>query len=209
MDRSDRYISLIYQVRGGSLVAGADVYDHTVPTSLTLTGRVLLGMIARGKSTGYEIKRAIDHSTRLFWGASGGGIYPELHRLEREGLITGTGDRRAGRGRRIYSLTASGRQALADWLLEDDGPLVFDLRHEGLLRLFFASDLTHEERVRLVQRIAVRHEAVVDELETIERQFGNAGDPYALLTLEFGLGLNRWIVEWSADVAKRLSDESG
>ena len=55
---------------------------------LTNTGRVLLGMIAEGHATGYAIKAEIERSTRLYWGASIGGIYPELRRLEQAGLVS-------------------------------------------------------------------------------------------------------------------------
>ena len=56
---------------------------------LTPTGRVILGMIALGKQTGYDIKQFVDKSTRHFWAASYGQIYPELRRLEEQGLIVG------------------------------------------------------------------------------------------------------------------------
>ena len=52
------------------------------PPPLTPTGRVILGMIALGNQTGYDIKQLVDKSTRHFWAASYGQIYPELRRLE-------------------------------------------------------------------------------------------------------------------------------
>ena len=48
---------------------------------------------AYGERSGYEIKQAVDHSTRFFWAASYGQIYPELKQLAEAGLIEG--DRRA------------------------------------------------------------------------------------------------------------------
>lgn len=43
-----------------------------------------------------------------------GTVYPALHRLERMGLIDSEWEPASGRRRRIYSLTANGRRALAD-----------------------------------------------------------------------------------------------
>ena len=40
---------------------------------------VILGTLARRPLTGYEIKQVVDHSTRFFWAASYGQIYPDLH----------------------------------------------------------------------------------------------------------------------------------
>ena len=68
---------------------------------LSPTAKVILGMLSFGPKSGYEIKALVDRSTRFFWAASYGQIYPELKRLAEAGLIEGTdapqGDRRAHR----------------------------------------------------------------------------------------------------------------
>ena len=79
----------------GARTRSDDDVDIPAP-DLTPTGRVILGMISLGKCTGYDIKHFVDKSTRHFWAASYGQIYPELKRLEEQGLIRGapepTGD---------------------------------------------------------------------------------------------------------------------
>src|SRR5438270_13356380 len=111
---------------------------HAVPTpSLSPTGRVMLGMIALGKRTGYEMKQLVDKSTRHFWAASYGQIYPELRRLEEQGLVRGRPAPSGARARTVYELTDAGERALADWLASD-APLVDELRDEGMLKLFFS-----------------------------------------------------------------------
>ena len=57
---------------------------------------VVLGLLAHGPRSGYDIKAAVDRSTRFFWAASYGQIYPELRRLEREGLVEGEHAPRGG-----------------------------------------------------------------------------------------------------------------
>ena len=84
-------------------------------TALNSTARVLLGMIAEGHATGYAIKAEIERSTRLYWGASIGGIYPELRRLEHAGLVASRDNFRGEARRHAYRLTAAGRDALHDW----------------------------------------------------------------------------------------------
>src|ERR1700693_591138 len=83
---------------------------------LTPTGRVILGMIALGKQTGDDIKQLVDKSTRHFWAASYGQIYPELRRLEEQGLIVGRNEPSGARARTVYELTESGNAALRGWL---------------------------------------------------------------------------------------------
>ena len=79
---------------------------------LSATAYVVLGMLRHEPRTGYEIKAAVDKSTRFFWAASYGQIYPELRRLEAAGLIEGRAEPRGGRRRTVYELTDAGREEL-------------------------------------------------------------------------------------------------
>ena len=100
-------------------------------STLTPTARVILGMLALGARTGYDIKRAIDLSTRFFWGASYGQIYPELHRLAERGLVRATPVTRkeAGSARRTRSpRRGSQRYALGS---ATSASLLFEIRNEG------------------------------------------------------------------------------
>src|SRR3954447_20498734 len=170
---------------------------------LTPTGRVALGMIRLGRRTGYEIKQLVDVSTRFFWAASYGQIYPELKRLKDAGLIEGEDDPSGGRRRRAYSLTEAGDAALDEWLRSDDEP-TYEMRDEGLLKLFFSGDLSDAERLALMRRIRARHQSVIDRLRTVEDAAAAAGGgPH--MVLQFGLGQHGWVVEW----CKRQEEELG
>ena len=50
--------------------------------STTAITPVILGLLAVRPLSGYDIKAIVDRSTRFFWAASYGQIYPELRRLE-------------------------------------------------------------------------------------------------------------------------------
>jgi DNA-binding PadR family transcriptional regulator len=161
---------------------------------LSPTARVILAMIRNGRRTGYEIKQLVDVSTRFFWAASYGQIYPELKRLEEAGLIEGEDEPTGGRQRRAYTLTPPGDAALDEWLRSGDEP-TYEVRDEGLLKLFFSNDLTDAERLGLIRRMRARHEAVIDGLRTVEdKAAAVGGGPY--MTLQYGLGQHEWVVEW-------------
>lgn len=169
---------------------------------LSPTARVLLAMIRNGRRTGYEIKQLVDVSTRFFWAASYGQIYPELKRLERAGLISGEDEPSGGRRRRAYSLTPKGDEALDAWLRSDDEPL-YEVRDEALLKLFFSNELTDGERLRIVRQMRKRHQAVVDGLKSVEGPAAAVGGaPHT--TLQFGLGLHGWVVEWCREQEEKL-----
>jgi DNA-binding PadR family transcriptional regulator len=172
--------------------------------ALTPTGRVILGMIARGQRTGYDIKRLVDHSTRYFWAASYGQIYPELRRLEEQGLIQGRPEPSGGRARTIYELTNEGQDALREWLAAE-GELVYELRDEGMLKLFF-SDAAPETRIENIRAMREQHERKHQQLSAVQAKVAQMSLG-GRLTLEIGLGYTRWMIDWCEEAERRLAGE--
>ena len=164
---------------------------------------VILGMLALGEPrSGYDIKAIVDRSTRFFWAASYGQIYPELRRLERQGLIEGKDSPTGGRRRRVYRLTAAGRRALIDWLLGRE--LTIELRDESLLRLFFADALPREQALLLLEGRRRGHEEYLDLLRAIDARPGE-DPPFVDLVLRWGLDFNEWGARWCEEQLERLS----
>jgi DNA-binding PadR family transcriptional regulator len=159
---------------------------------LSSTAHVILGMLGWRPMSGYEIKALVDKSTRLFWAASYGQIYPELRRLSDAGLIHGKASPQGGRKRVVYSLTAAGRRELEAWLEAD--PQVFELRDEGLLKLFFADVTGGAYAPGTLAAKRRHHEQVVERLREIERSASPEG--YAHLVLRYGIEFNQWIADW-------------
>lgn len=82
---------------------------------------MVLSILSGGESYGYEILQQVAALSRGQVAWSDGMLYPVLHRLEREALITSrweTAD--SGRRRKYYRLTARGRKRLehdrSSWL---------------------------------------------------------------------------------------------
>jgi DNA-binding PadR family transcriptional regulator len=171
---------------------------------LSPTAKVILGMIAFGKRTGYDIKQFVDRTTRHFLAASYGQIYPELKRLEEEGLITGTAEPSGGRARMVYELTPDGRRALEEWLTSDDEPM-YELRDEGMLKLFF-SDSLPERRIPNLEAMRVRNERKLAALRALEAH-ASQGPEGAYLTLQLGIGMTEWIINWCEATERRLAGE--
>ncbi len=163
--------------------------------ALTGTAHLLLGMIqVKGRRTGYEIKRLAERSTRFFWAASPGQIYPELKRLESDGLLTRSEEPQGGRARNVYSVTEPGERALREWLTESSDA-AFEMRSEALLKVFFADALSTEQQIEVVRAMRAQHEAILDGIRQgspayrADRQFG-------YISWLYGLGLHGWVVEW-------------
>ena len=136
------------------------------------TTSVILGMLSFGPKSGYEIKAFVDRSTRFFWAASYGQIYPELRRLTDAGLITGTDASQGERRRTVYELTPSGQNALRAWL--ETPAVTYEMRHEGMLKLFFADALRPRERVERMRDLGRVHAEKVAALRVIEEAAAKA-----------------------------------
>ena len=178
---------------------------HDAPPALTPTAKVILGMVALGKQTGYDIKQLVDKSTRHFWAASYGQIYPELRRLEEQGLVRGQSEPTGGRARTIYTLTSDGMSALTQWL-ETDHDLPFEVRAEGMLKLFFSDVAPPDQRVRIVRAMRDTHRRTLAQLEALDADSAQMPTgPH--LTLELGIELHTTIVNWCEDAERRLTRE--
>ncbi|HEX8051730.1 MAG TPA: PadR family transcriptional regulator [Thermoleophilaceae bacterium] len=170
-------------------------------SDLTPTARVILGMIRLGKRTGYEIKQLVDISTRFFWTASYGQIYPELKRLEEGGLITGEPDPAGGRARTVYTLTPAGEAALEAWLDSRD-QLVWELRDESLLKLFFSGERDRDALREHMREAGRRSAEMAERLRALAPDLDDP-DPGPMMTLRFGIELNEWMADWWARAEER------
>lgn len=66
----------------------------------------------RGPAHGYALITALRESSGGTFDLPEGTVYPALHRLERDGLVTGFWEEGTPRRRRSYELTPQGRAAL-------------------------------------------------------------------------------------------------
>jgi DNA-binding PadR family transcriptional regulator len=161
---------------------------------LNPTAYVVLGMIRSAPKSGYEIKAAVDGSTRFFWAASYGQIYPELKRLSEAGMVVGVEAPTGGRQRTVYEITADGEEELKAWLRQP--PHTYEMRDEGLLKLFFAAALPPEEAVEILRAMRAYRLAVGEQLRAMEPEAVAKEDPFPLMALRGGIEFTEWFADW-------------
>ena len=171
---------------------------------LSPTAYVILGMVSRQPRSGYEIKALVDNSTRFFWAASYGQIYPELKRLAEAGLVEGADAPTGERKRTVYAITETGEEALEDWLRRP--PHTYETRDEGLLKLFFAGTLPPEEAVEILRSMREHRTGLVERLRAIEPKALEKEDPYPLMVLRGGIEFNEWFAGWCERMESQLLD---
>ncbi len=154
-------------------------------------------MLRLGSRTGYDIKQKIEISTRFFWGASYGQIYPELKRLAAVGLVEAEADPRGGLKRTAYRLTPAGERVLHDWLT-DGGHQLFEMRDEALLKIFFGDLLTPEEVLANVTARREWCERTLELFHQIDDMAVTGWGPRESPTeaLHYGLELIEWMRSW-------------
>jgi DNA-binding PadR family transcriptional regulator len=173
---------------------------------LSPTAYVILGMVLEERRSGYEIKALVDGSTRFFWAASYGQIYPELKRLSEAGLVQGIDSPTGGRKRTVYEITADGEEELKAWLRQP--PETFEMREEGLLKLFFADVLPREEAVEILRTMSAHRLAVRDQLRAMEPVAAEKGDPFPLIVLRGGIEFTEWFADWCERMEAQILDSA-
>jgi DNA-binding PadR family transcriptional regulator len=182
------------------LIYPSDIYLGV--EQLSATAYVILGMIRGAPKSGYEIKAAVDGTTRFFWAASYGQIYPELKRLAEAGLIRGVDSPTGGRRRTVYEITADGEEELVVWLRQP--PSTFEMREEGLLKLFFADALPPAEAVEILRAMRAHRRAVNEQLRAMEPMAAAKSDPYPLTVLRGGIEFTAWFADWCERMEEQI-----
>src|ERR1051325_10868132 len=76
---------------------------------------LILSLLRRKPMYGYEIAATVHHETDGAFTWKEGSLYPSLHKLQADGLISGKWEEAdSGRRRRYYRITAKGQTALAE-----------------------------------------------------------------------------------------------
>jgi DNA-binding PadR family transcriptional regulator len=178
------------------------------------TSFAILGLLAEGPKSGYEIMQVVEKTISHFWKESYGHLYPTLGRLISEGLVRreAAGGRRA-RERQRFHITDAGRAVLEGWLaapLEPEGT-----RNELALKLFFGTSappavgrghlLAHRDHHR---RLLARYAAERPELEE-RAASGESGATYELITLSLGVHISTARIAWCNEALGMLAELDG
>lgn len=126
----------------------------------------ILGVLSGMPMTGYDLAEVFDRGTGFFWSAGQAQIYPELRKMERQGLLTAKVMQRGLRARRVYAVTEAGLSELQSWLKEAPvyGPdrdrdseklraMYLDMTTFDDARRFFETHAEHYERRLALYRL--------------------------------------------------------
>jgi DNA-binding PadR family transcriptional regulator len=159
----------------------------------------LLGLLAEGPASGYDLARRFSEALGSVWPAQHPQIYSELARLESAGLIEveSTGPRR----RKAYRITDEGLAEVRRWLAEAEVDHTF--RMETLFRAYFFWLMEPEDlKAHLAAEqafFAQTAEALRGYAATKDRgDWGTSTQTRAMrIALEAGIRINEALAGWA------------
>jgi DNA-binding PadR family transcriptional regulator len=172
----------------------------------------LLSLLAREPLSGYDIKQRMNSRLGPFWKAGSNQVYPELAKMEGEGLVRLQGvEQHAYRpARKLYEITEAGREALIQWTIEP-GELE-KVRDDFLLKVYNSWLVEPEKMIKQIEEIKKQHEerlaAYLDKVKELTQllETSNSNDPISssISVVEFGVQYERLYIEWCDNLIKKL-----
>jgi DNA-binding PadR family transcriptional regulator len=151
-------------------------------------------MLSVRPGTGYELAQRFDSSMSNAWYASHSQIYPELARLQEEGMVevVGQGARRS----RTYAVTDTGRRELRDWLVET--PPNRAQRNETTVRWFLLRLLDPPDRRAALERELADTTAFREQLAAAAVEIDTVGLPNHPFrpTVDLALRTTAVMIDW-------------
>jgi len=173
----------------------------------------VLGFLAKGPQSGYEIKQDIEARAGHFWNESFGQIYPILKKLTEEALVEKIDSEATGkRSRQRYAVTELGLEELRGWINE---PVEFEVvRSELLLKLFFGTHVEMETSLQHIEdyksSVLRNHRRLVKQKESLMARLGD-NTPEAVFksaTIDWGIEAAEMALRWVHQTKKKLESLS-
>jgi DNA-binding PadR family transcriptional regulator len=169
----------------------------------------VLGLLNESPMHGYELRKRLATLLGTFRAFSYGSLYPTLRRLTEAGWLTeepaldepdGRDGRpaRSRRGKRVYRLTAEGKEHLAE-LLAEVGPDAFDEEGFGA-RLAFFSQTRSDIRLQILEGRRRRVQEQREGLSSALTRTGERVDRYTRQLHEHGLESVDREVRWLSEL---------
>lgn len=180
-------------------------------TSLSLA---ILGLVFLEPLSGYDLRKIFSSTPMGHFSASPGAIYPALRRLEKQGLVSGTTEKKNTlRPRRVYSITRAGRRFLESTLNQPvkQNDIVWRLE-ELVLRFAFMGKVVGTARaIEFLKSLESHINEYIPYLgrqRDAEWERGAVTGAYALdLGIEKYEATARWARRVAAALKKRLKAE--
>ena len=181
---------------------------------LTTTSYAVLGLLSIRPWSSYELTQQMDRSLGRVWPRAVSKLYEEPKKLVSHGLARAATQQNGRQRRTVYTITAKGRRALADWLGHPgDGPA---LEFEQLLKVFFADNGTKGDLLATLAAAQAWARARCAESLAIGEQYSTGSGPFperlpelqltSRFLTDFYLLVGQW-ARWAATIVETWPDD--
>ena len=182
------------------------ISNHNMSINSVKFRQFILGLLAQQAMSGYDIKRVLKELGWLVGTPSFGSLYPALHTLLDNGLVTvKVVSRQDKPSRKIYTITQAGQQALQEWASQ---PIGSNLSLKSfIMRLILADSFTKEElRTQLCQRRdqVMAHHTALEKASGLLDETSSFGQR---LASDYSLALADAELSWIEGTLNHLSQE--
>ncbi|MGO2110567.1 MAG: PadR family transcriptional regulator [Pseudoclavibacter sp.] len=157
----------------------------------------LLSLLASEPMTGYDAAKRFGSTVGHLWHAADSQIYPELRRMEGEGLIAGADVPWGAKGatKREYSITRDGRDYLSDWHMK---PLRYAPERDParLRSAYFEWASAADARAQLTAHIAHHEREIAGADERIRSIRDGENDSVRRRLEHYAAGEHERIARW-------------
>ena len=173
-------------------------------TSLKSFHHFILGLLTQEPMSGYDIKRFLERLGWLVGSPSYGAIYPALHALLQDGLVTVQVQSENNKPpRKIYTITRAGERALHEWIAQPFDPNAST--RAFTMRLILANHLSADG---LIAHLQQRYKQVADRRAALAQMNDGLGQEMDIgqrLTRDYGMRMAHAELLWLENVLQQLA----
>lgn len=171
----------------------------------------ILGLLHDHSMTGYDLKLLFDKELNSFWPAQMSQVYRELGNLEAKELVDSRIEMQESRpDRKVYSLTAAGRQVFHEWINRFPPSLMSPCRDEFTLRVFLGSRTSRDEMQFQLRRFIREKQSEIATYTLLERKYETMAKKnsdqamYRRMTMRRSNIVAEALVLWAEDCLEEL-----
>jgi DNA-binding PadR family transcriptional regulator len=134
----------------------------------------IMSALISDPSSGYDLAKrfnsSVEGSIGFFWNASFQQIYRELNRLEEQEWLQAESVQQETRpDKRIYTVTALGKQQLCQWIVEPEA--IAPLKDELLVKIYAGHLVSHQTIVSKLEAHRQQHQQRLAIYQEIKNQY--------------------------------------
>jgi DNA-binding PadR family transcriptional regulator len=182
--------------------------------ALTSTSYAILGLLAVQPWTTYELAQQMDRALGQFWPRAESKVYEEPKKLVAHGLARASSEMVGKRRRTVYSITAKGRRALAEWVpTAGTGPI---LEFEQLIKVFFAEHATKADLLATLASVRDQSQQKLGASARVPQAYLDGKGPFperlpwlllvGQFLVDFHLMVEQW-TDWASEIVESWPDD--